>query len=139
MEWPKPLLDLFDEALEVVPAEGLTKVDVLKALLDESTRRAVWRAGADPKLAGPALRTPYTPLGSVIGQGINGLARRLGLGGQIWSDAVDAFHSYVEENAEVVFAAFPDPGPGYPDGQIFGRAPGRRPQPSTGEAPAPSA
>jgi hypothetical protein len=138
MEWPKPLLDLFDKALDVVPAEGLTKVAVLKALLDESTRRAVWRAGDEQKLAGPALRTPYTPLGSVIGQGINGLARRLGLGGQIWSDAVDAFHQYVEDNAEVVFAAFPDPGEGYRNGHAFGPVP-PRPQSSAGEAPAPSA
>src|SRR5258708_21565 len=106
MQWPKDILDTFDKALDLEPAEGLDKLTVLKALLDEATRRAIARTGGDPTKVGPALRTPYTPLGSVVNGCVNGMARRLGLAGAIWKEAVDAFYDYVERNAEAVFAAF---------------------------------
>jgi hypothetical protein len=115
MQWPKDILDLFDKALKIEPAEGLDKLTVLKALCDETVRRALQRVKGDPKLAGPALRTPYTPLGSVIGEGVMGMARSLGLGGPIWGEAVDTFHQYVEDNAETIFAAFKGQGKEYGD------------------------
>jgi hypothetical protein len=108
MQWPKHILDAFDAALGVQPVDGMTKLAVLRTLLDETARRAVRRANGNPAFARGALRTPYTPLGSVIGEGVNGKAARLSLGGPSWGDAVEAFHTYVEENAAEVFAAFAD-------------------------------
>ena len=106
MQWPKDILDAFDHALEIVAVEGVDKLTVLHTMLDETTRRAIWRAVGNPALASAALRTPMTPLGSVTAEGINGLARTLGLNGSRWGPAVQAFHGYVEQNAETVFAAF---------------------------------
>jgi hypothetical protein len=115
MEWPKDIVDLFDKALKIEPSEGLDKLTVLKALFDETVRRALQRVNGDPRLAGAALRSPYTPLGSVIGEGIMGMARSLSLGGTIWGEAVDSLHQYIEDNAETVFAAFEGQGKEYRD------------------------
>ncbi len=120
MKWPKDIVDLFNRALEIEPAEGLDTLTVLNAMLDETVRRAIWRVKGDPKLAGPALRTPYTPLGSVTGEGIMRMARRYTIHGDVWGDAVDAFHQYVENNAETVFAVFEGQGKPYPHDVGFG-------------------
>jgi hypothetical protein len=106
MQWPKEILDLFSRALQIVPARGHNRREVIRELLDETARRAVTRARRNPALAGPALRSTYTPMGSVINEGVNGLAARIGLGGPNWSAAVEAFNAYVEGNAKVVFDAF---------------------------------
>ena len=115
MQWPKDILDLFAHALEIVPAQGLSRADVLRALLDDTARRAVWRARGNPADARAALRSPYTPLGSLVGSRVEGRAESLTLRGERWGQAVDAFHTYIEENAEVVFAAFRDEAQPYDD------------------------
>jgi hypothetical protein len=115
MRWPKELLDVFARALKIKTADGLDKVTVIRSLLDETARRVVWRAKGNPADVSAALRSPYTPLGSVVADGVNGQARRIGLGGPAWGVAVDALYTYVEENAEAVFAAFRDQGEPYPD------------------------
>jgi hypothetical protein len=115
MQWPKEILDLFAHALEIEPAAGLDRADVLRALLDGTARRAVWRARGNPADARAALRTPYTPLGSLIGSGVEGRAARLSLAGERWGQAVDALHAYIEENAEAVFSAFRDEAQPYDD------------------------
>ena len=120
MQWPKDILDRFDHSLEIEPVEGVDKLTVLRTMLDETVRRAIGRAGGNPALASAALRTPMTPLGSVTTECINGLARRLSFTGMQWSGAVKAFHSYVENNAEVVFAAFANQGVDYDHDVGFG-------------------
>ncbi len=120
MQWPKDIVDLFDKALSIEPAEGLDRMTVLNAMLDETVRRAIGRVNGDPKLAGAALRTPYTPLGSVTGEGIMGMARRYTIRGEFWGHAVDAFHGYVEVNAETIFAAFAGQGKAYDHDVGFG-------------------
>jgi hypothetical protein len=115
VQWPKEILDLFAHALEIEPAAGLDRADVLHALLDDTARRAVWRARGNPADARAALRSPYTPLGSLIGSRVEGRAESLTLHGDRWGQAVDAFHGYIEENAEAVFAAFRDEAQPYDD------------------------
>jgi hypothetical protein len=112
MQWPKELLDVFARALQIEPIAGMDKMGVIRAMLDETARRTVVRAQADPANVSYALRTPYTPLGSVVGDGVNGMALRLGLGGAAWGEAVDALYEYVEAHAQEVCTAFKDvPGP----------------------------
>jgi len=120
MEWPKNILDAFDAALKIVPAEGVDKWTVLRTLLDEATRRAV-AAGRGRPHQGRA-RSAHSLHPAWLGhqRGINGLARQLGLDGSVWGEAVDAFHSYVEENAEEVFAAFEGQGKVYGHDVGFG-------------------
>jgi hypothetical protein len=120
MQWPKDIVDLFDKALTIEPAEGFDKMTVLTAMLDETVRRALWRVNGDPGLAGAALRTPYTPLGSVTGEGIMGMARSYTIGGEFWGQAVDAFHGYVADNAETIFATFAGQGKAYDHDVGFG-------------------
>src|SRR4051812_21614182 len=108
MEWPQEIVTAFERALEVSPAEGYDRGQVLRALFDETARRAVWRAQGDPQRLGPALRTPYTPLGSVVADCIDGRALSLTVKGEFWGQAVSALHSYAERNAPAVCAAFQD-------------------------------
>jgi hypothetical protein len=115
MTWPEPILAAFTAALDVEPAAGYTREQVLQALLDETVRRAVWRAQGDPERASAALRSPYTPLGSVVSDGIDGRAVRLTLHGSDWGRAVAVFHRFVEENAAALFDEFRDEGEPYDD------------------------
>ena len=116
MSWPKDLYDVFFVALDIAPIEGKTKHDVLETMFDEVARRTVWRAKGDPTQANAALRSPYTPLGSIVNESIVGQARSLTLRGADWGKAVDALHRFIEENAEHVFAAFADQPSEYEDG-----------------------
>jgi hypothetical protein len=92
--------------MDVEPVEGLSREHVYQAFVDEVARRAVWRARGKPALLGAALRTPYTPIGSITVEGVNRLARRLTLHGAEWGAAVDAVHHYLEEHAAEVCANF---------------------------------
>ena len=114
MQWPQELVALFDQALEVVPVEGLTKEQVIRAMFDETARRAVWRAQGDPEKIREALRWPYTPLGSVVTSFVEGRARRLGLEPQ-WGQAVEALHTYIERNAPAILERFQDEWEPYAD------------------------
>jgi hypothetical protein len=120
MEWPKDLLEILARGMEVEPVEGLTAEQVLLAFLDETARRAVWRARGDPANVGAALRTPYTPIGSITAEGANGLADRLCLKGPQWSDAVDAIHDYMEAHAADLCANFKDEAQPYASDIGFG-------------------
>ena len=119
MNWPKELYDVFLMGLKVDPIEGLTQADVLKTLFDETARRAVWRARGNPAHAAGALRTPYTPMGAVIAEGILGQARSVSIHGAEWGDAMHALYDYIEANAEEVFAAFADQPRPYHSGNLF--------------------
>jgi hypothetical protein len=114
MRWPDELIALLTRGLEVQPAEGLTADHVHRAFLDETARRAVWRARGNPARLGAALRTPYTPIGSITASCVNGLARQLRLSGPEWADAVHGIYDFMEEHAEAVCAAFKDDGQPYP-------------------------
>jgi hypothetical protein len=105
--WPRDIVAAFARALEIEPAKGLTSGEVIRAMLDMTARRAVWRCRGDAKLMGDALRAPYTPLGSVCGDGMAGKAVRFVLKGAEWGPAVNAFHDYVEKNAQAIIDAFP--------------------------------
>lgn len=106
MYWPDEIVASFAKALVIEPAEGMDVDEIILTLLDETAKRAVWRAKGDPDQLGPALRSPYTPLGSVVADGIEGKAIRLTLKGKLWGPAVDAFYEYVETNAEAVCESF---------------------------------
>ncbi len=108
MKWPKEVVSAVSRALEIEPADGLRSDQVLQSLLDETARRAVWRAQGDPSKVGQALRSPFTPLGSVVADGIVGRAKRLTLHGDRWNVAVDAIHGYIELNARAVVEAYRD-------------------------------
>ncbi len=115
MQWPPEIVAAFNRALEIEPAAGWSKDQVLQKLLDETARRAVWRAQGDPAQARAALRSPYTPLGSLVGECVEGLAKRLVLHGDKWGEAVQALHGYIEANAAAVFEVFQDEAEPYDD------------------------
>jgi hypothetical protein len=106
MQWPSKIVELFDHALELQPEEGWTSNQIFKTLLDETARRAVWRTRGDRSLISAALRSPYTPLGDVIGGRIEGLCQRLTLHGDRWKPAVDALYEYIEKNVDLIFEVF---------------------------------
>lgn len=120
MLWPKELIAILSRGMQVKPAEGLTADQVYLAFFDEVARRAVWRAGGNPALLEAALRTPYTPIGSVTAECINRLADRIALGGPQWGEAVDAIHAFMTEHAEEICANFRDEGQPYAAGHWFG-------------------
>jgi hypothetical protein len=106
VQWPNELLALLEQGMSVQPVAGLSPRHVYRELLDETARRAVWRARGNPEWLGAALRTPYTPLGSVTADLVNGLARRLCLTGPQWGNAVEAIHHFMEQHAADVCASF---------------------------------
>jgi hypothetical protein len=106
MYWPEEIVDAFTDALVIVPAEGLMEYEVIQELLDETARRVVWRVKGDAENIGAALRSPYTPLGSVVGDAIDGMAEKLTLKGPFWSKAVNALYEYIENNAEQIIDAY---------------------------------
>src|SRR5262249_6917582 len=106
MLWPREILAAFSRALDVTPLEGFTKGDVIRAMLDQTARRAVWRAQFDAEKMARALRGPYTPLGSVFGEMLGGKVEKLTLHGSEWSEAVDALHDYMEKNALEIIKEF---------------------------------
>ncbi len=109
MQWPVDLIATFGRGIEVEPANGLTKDQVVRCIFDETARRAVWRARCEPAKLSAALRTPFTPLGSVVpSEELIQWTPRITLLGPLWGRAVDAFHGYLEENAVAVCAAFKD-------------------------------
>ena len=115
MQWPADIITAFEAALEIVPTEGYTPGQVLQAILDETARRAVWRAQNDPARARGALRWPFTPLGSVVPSTVGGRAKQMCLKGSEWGRAVDKFHQYIEDNAVAIFEIFRDEAEPYDD------------------------
>jgi hypothetical protein len=115
MQWPPEIVDAFADALDIEPEEGLTRNQIFKTLLDETARRAVWRTRGDRSQIGPALRSPYTPLGDVVGGGIEGMARRLTIKGDQWKPAVDALYEYIERHVDLIFKVFADDTAPYDD------------------------
>jgi hypothetical protein len=115
MQWPEELLATVARALTIEPSPGRSARDVIRAMLDETARRAVWRAEGRPERFGGALRTPYTPLGSVFPDFNVHYAKRLGFSGGLWSQAVEAIYDYMETNAAAVCAAFQDEQEPYDD------------------------
>jgi hypothetical protein len=116
MRWPREILVSFFEALEIEPAEGLNEAEVIHTLLDETARRAVWRAQANPENLRAALSSPYTPLGSLVASCVEGRATSLMLKGSPWGAAVDALYDYMEENAQAICDAYQDEQEPYDDG-----------------------
>ena len=108
MQWPSEIVAAFERAVRIEPADGWTSAHVLQALLDETARRAVWRAQGDPARISGALRWPYTPLGSLCADGVDGRANKLMIFGSLWGAAVDALHGYIEQNAQMICDVFRD-------------------------------
>ena len=115
MQWPREILSLFAKGLEIEPLGELTVEEVLEALCNETARRVVWRAEGDPANVSWALREPYTPLGCVFADGIEGRAATLRLHGPFWGEAVEAFYEFFEANAQAIFEAFQDQAEPYQD------------------------
>ena len=88
---------------------------MLQALLDETARRAVWRAGCDPAKMSGALSWPYTPLGSVVPDYHIHYIQTIALNGRLWSQATEAIYDYMERNAAAICAAFQDEQEPYDD------------------------
>jgi hypothetical protein len=106
MQWPPELIAVFSQGIDLEPQPGLTREQVILLIFDETARRAVWRAGGDPSRLGGCLRSPFTPLGSVVPGEMMAWARRLTLHGPAWARAVEALHTYLEDNASTVCRAF---------------------------------
>ena len=106
MLWPREILSLFSRALDVTPAEGLTKSEVIRHMLDRTARRAVWRCKFNADNMGGSLRWPYTPLGSVFGDLLDDKVIKLTLHGSEWSTAVDALHEFMEQHAQEIINEF---------------------------------
>ena len=115
MTWPPELITAFSQALVIEPENGTPKDRLIAAMLDAATRRIVWRADGDPARVEGAMRSPYTPLGSVVGDGIDGRVKKLTLKGDRWKPAVDAYYDYMEKNAAAIFEAFEGEGEEYDD------------------------
>jgi len=115
MNWPGEIVTAFRAALDIEPADGYTSEQALQAILDETMRRAVWRAQGDPERLVGALRTPYTPLGSVVPSTVGGRVLRLTLHGSRWGRAVDLFNAFAERHAADLCAAFRDEAEPYDD------------------------
>jgi hypothetical protein len=108
MLWPKELIALLARGMDVTPVEGLTADDVYRVFLDEVARRAVWRAAGNAALLGPALRMPFTPIGSITTECVNNLVTQFCLTGPRWGDAVDAIYEFMENHADTICANFKD-------------------------------
>jgi hypothetical protein len=116
MQWPKDLHDKFTRALDLKPMPGYTKPEIIQYILDETARRAVWRAECKPERMSGCLRWPYTPLGSVVPCGLMDRVKTVSLGGNpYWGIAVDALHTYIETHAETICEAFQDEQEPYDD------------------------
>src|SRR5262249_9354921 len=92
MQWPEELFTLLSRGLEVKPYKGVTPRQVYQSLLDETARRAVWRAQGKPENLGDILRCPYTPLGSASIDLGKDKAELLRFVGPLWGQAVDAIY-----------------------------------------------
>ncbi len=88
MQWPHEIISAFGDALVIELQNGTPKDEIIAAMLDWAMRRTVWRAGGDPAKAEGALRSPYTPLGSVCGDGLDGRISKFTLKGDKWGPAV---------------------------------------------------
>lgn len=108
MAWPKDVIKLFARALDLEPAPGYTTEDVLQHMLDEAARRATWRAQGEPDRLEGCYRFPYTPLGSVVNEGMAKTAIRFTMYGDKWGAAVDALYAYVAEHAAEICDHFRD-------------------------------
>jgi hypothetical protein len=115
MQWPEELFTLLARGLTVKPYKGVTPRQVYQALLDDTARRAVWRAQCKPESLGDCLRWPYTPLGSASIELGRDRAEMLKFDGSHWGKAVDAIHSYMEEHAREICEAFQDEQEPYDD------------------------
>ena len=115
MEWPSEIVRAFSEALVIEPENGTPKDAIIVAMLDAAARRTVWRANGDPARVTDAMRSPYTPLGSVVGDGLDGTVQKFTLKGDRWGPAVQAWYAYVESHAAAVFDAFEGEGEPYDD------------------------
>jgi hypothetical protein len=105
MQWPEEIITAFSEAIDVQPSEPFTKGDVVRYLLDETARRAVRRANGDPGQLASAYSAPFTPLGSVMQDGLAEKVERISLL-PMWGSAVDHLTAFVRSNARDICAQF---------------------------------
>jgi hypothetical protein len=108
MDWPQEIVQAFSKALTLELKDGLSKAEAVQFLLDETARRATWRAQAEPDRLAAAYCTPYTPLGALIASCLDGKAIRLGLEGPKWGVAVAALYDYVRGHADEICRHFRD-------------------------------
>jgi hypothetical protein len=116
MQWPNEIIAAFSQGMDIEPLDGLSQEQVIRLILDETARRALWRAKGDPRRISGVLRWPFTPLGSVVPCSMSNWAESVTLHGRRWNVAVDAFYDYFEENVEVIFDAFRGDEQPYRDG-----------------------
>ena len=113
MQWPHEIITAFGDALVIELHNGTPKHEIIAAMLDWAMRRTVW-PGGDPAASRGRAR-PYTPLGSVCGDGLDGRVARFTLKGDKWGPAVQMWYAYVKKNVDAVFEAFRDQGEEYDD------------------------
>ncbi len=128
MRWPLDILDAFACIVEVAPDHPVGKGDVIQLLLDETARRAVWRADGDSGRLAAACNTPFTPFASAVeGLGSKRELRdchvtlkaqaELGL-----EEAVNRFHGFMEKNAHLICDHFKDQKIKYDDHERISRS-----------------
>ncbi|MBI4022430.1 MAG: hypothetical protein HY372_03650 [Candidatus Andersenbacteria bacterium] len=110
MNWPAEVVTAFSDALDIDPVPDSTKDDVIQYLLDETARRAVWRAKADASKLEVAYKTPYTPLGSVSVEGMvsKGLKANSMTIKPAWNEAVDRLYAFASANSQLICDHFKD-------------------------------
>ena len=113
MQWPHEIISAFCDALVIELQNGTPKDEIVAAMLDWAMRRTSGAGGDPAKAEGHC--SPYTPLGSVCGDGLDGRVSRFTLKGDRWGPAVQAWYAYVEKNVDAVFEAFRDQGEEYDD------------------------
>lgn len=120
MDWPAEVIAAFRKGLTFHPKSGLKRDDLIVWVFEETARRAVWRCKGVPTDLAPALRTPFTPLGSVVPGALMSYADKICLHGEHWGAAVEALYGYFLQNGEAVCAAFADEKEAYDSDVGFG-------------------
>ncbi len=107
IDWPNDLVAHIGEGIVVhEPADGAPGAAV-RTILDETMRRAVWRARGREELLLGALKAPYTPLQHVLA--IELFRQRIGEAvglGPATDPAIHALNAYVSANARAICQAY---------------------------------
>ena len=104
MQWPEAIVAAFAK-VPMEPESGLTKKDVVQYLLDETAKKAVGRAEADPNKLMAAYKKSYTPLGAVSFELTDGKVKSITFD-EHWQKACRALYAYVRKSPKLICDAF---------------------------------
>ena len=102
MKWPEELFEAFLSGMEIEPNAGFTPREVVQRMLDGAAAIAVKVANNNPKQLESAYKTPYTPVGQMTVNCMDGTAKKFTLNGPVWVKAVDKLYDYVRQHTEEI-------------------------------------